>query len=518
MNCPSCDSPSQAPGGECSSCGLKFPHDPSAALGETKVLPESGVSGASPFAPGGLIRGHFEVARELGRGGMGVVYLVRDRLLRDKEFALKAISPALVDHPETRDRFVREVLAAQELAHESIIRVFGLDEEAGQPFFTMDYVPGRSLRELLEERKKESQTFSLEEANKIMQPVLSALEYAHSRRSVVVHRDVKPENIMVTGEFPDIQVKVLDFGLAKVLSPSRFTSSAMSMGTAYYMSPEQLAGQSDVDVRSDIYSTGVVLYELLTGKIPSGRFKLPSEIVSGLSEALDGVVDKVLQPEPSDRLQSALEMSRELEEVLAKECRAREEEERRREEKRKRNIREKEECKQLKREEEERKAREDAERAERERLEKKRKAREELEERERERLRREREESERVERERKAKEKQERKRQAQEEAERPERVRQALERLDIEGQKRQAREEAERPERERKEREEEEGRKRYISDRQIQAKKEAITSNRKKSPSLIEPIKKALETVMVVIGGLVLLYLIIRISLQIILH
>jgi formylglycine-generating enzyme required for sulfatase activity/tRNA A-37 threonylcarbamoyl transferase component Bud32 len=259
------------------------------------------------------------MVRELGCGGMGVVYLVRDRLLRGKEFALKAISPTLVDHPEARDRFVREVLAAQELAHESIIRVFGLDEEAGQPFFTMDYVPGRSLRELMEERKKESRTFSLEEANKIMQPVLSALEYAHSRRPIVVHRDVKPENIMVTGEFPDIQVKVLDFGLAKILSPSRFTSSVMSMGTAYYMSPEQLGGKAEVDERSDIFSTGVVLYELLTGKIPSGRFKLPSEIISGLPVALDEVVDKVLQPEPSDRFQSALEMSQGLEEVLPKE-------------------------------------------------------------------------------------------------------------------------------------------------------------------------------------------------------
>jgi serine/threonine protein kinase len=327
MHCPRCQK--QAPEGakKCPSCGLKFPHDPSAALGETKVLPESGVSGASPFTPGGVIRGHFEVVRELGRGGMGVVYLVRDRLLNGKEYALKAISPVLVDHPEAKERFAREVLAAQELAHENIIRVYNLDEESGQQFFTMEYVPGRSLRELLEERKKESRTFSLEEANKIIQPVLSALEYAHSRRSVVVHRDVKPENIMVEGEFPDIQVNVVDFGLAKILSPSRFTSSAMSMGTAYYMSPEQLGGQSDVDARSDIYSTGVVLYELLAGKIPQGRFPMPCKVNPALPPKVDEIIDRALQLKPDDRYPSAFGIAEALLESLAEERRVREEKE-----------------------------------------------------------------------------------------------------------------------------------------------------------------------------------------------
>ncbi|MEW5911071.1 MAG: serine/threonine-protein kinase, partial [Thermodesulfobacteriota bacterium] len=268
----------------------------------------------SDLGDGEVIAGRFEVVRELGRGGMGQVLLVRDRLLKGQEVALKLISPELVALPEAQERFAQEVLAARALTHPNIVKVYDLNQEAGRSFFTMEYVSGRSLRALLEERRAAGKLFSLWEAVGVVGQVLQALEHAHGQG--VIHRDLKPDNVVVTGEYPGWRVKVLDFGLAKMLSPSKLTSSALSMGTAYYMSPEQLSASRDVGPASDIYSVGVVLYEMLTGKIPQGRFKLPGDLVPGLPSDLDEVIDKALQAEAGDRYQTAGELSAALVQVL----------------------------------------------------------------------------------------------------------------------------------------------------------------------------------------------------------
>ena len=254
--------------------------------------------------------------RELGRGGMGVVYLVKDQKLHGKEVALKLISADLTDSHQGQERFVQEVLAAQELQHANIVRVFHLDEVAGQSFFTMEYVPGRSLREVVEERKRQGKTFSLKECAAVLMPVLKALHHAHTQTSPVIHRDIKPDNIIVTGDFPTPQVKVLDFGLAKMLSPSKLTTTAMTMGTAYYMAPEQVQGAKDIDQRADLFSVGVVFYEMLTGQVPSGRFKLPAEMNPELPAEIDDLMDRVLQQHPNDRYASARELAGALERVV----------------------------------------------------------------------------------------------------------------------------------------------------------------------------------------------------------
>ncbi len=234
---------------------------------------------------------------------MGTVYLVADDKLARKEVALKIISPGLVAAPKMRKRFIQEVLSAQELTHESIVKVFHLDEYHGLQFFTMEYLPGRSLREVMKKRFDQNKLFSLEEAQTILSPVLSALTHAHARG--VIHRDLKPENIVIKGELPDISVTVLDFGLARIMSPSRMTSSALAMGTAYYMSPEQLSGKGEVDERTDLYSVGVVLYELVTGEIPAGRFELPTALVDNLPDQVDEIIDKALANKPDKRFHSA---------------------------------------------------------------------------------------------------------------------------------------------------------------------------------------------------------------------
>ena len=278
--------------------------DPSSRCQFTE--PVSGVSvGDARFEPGRIIAGRYLVERELGRGGMGIVYLVRDQKLHGKEVALKLISAELTSSHQGQERFVQEVLAAQELQHANIVRVFHLDDVEGQSFFTMEYVSGRSLREILEERKRAGQTFSLKESEAVLLPVLRALHHAHTQSPPVIHRDIKPENIVVTGDLSEPQVKVLDFGLAKMLAPSKLTTTAMTMGTAYYMAPEQVQGAKDIDQRADLFSAGVILYEMLTGYVPSGRFKLPAELKPGLPAGIDELIDRVLQQHPVDRPASA---------------------------------------------------------------------------------------------------------------------------------------------------------------------------------------------------------------------
>jgi len=314
MHCPVCHKENPPGATHCEFCRIPLP-DPSSQFQPT--VPISGVSvGDQSFAVGGLIAGRYLVERELGRGGMGVVYLVKDQQLRGKEVAIKLISMELTLSPQAKDRFVQEVLAAQELQHPNIIRVFHLDEVGGQSFFTMEYVPGRSLRDIVEERKREGRTFTLKESEAVLMPVLKALNHAHTQTPPVIHRDIKPDNIVVTGDLSAPQVKVLDFGLAKMLSPSQLTTTAMTMGTAYYMAPEQVQGAKDIDQRADLFSVGVVLYETLTGRIPSGRFKLPTELNRELPAAVDDIIDTALQQEPADRYASAREMGSALESAV----------------------------------------------------------------------------------------------------------------------------------------------------------------------------------------------------------
>jgi len=314
MHCPACHKDNPPGATVCEFCRTPLP-DPSSRFQAT--VPVSGISiGDQSFAVGGLIAGRYLVERELGRGGMGVVYLVKDQKLHGKEVALKLISADLTDSHQGQERFVQEVLAAQELQHANIVRVFHLDEVAGQSFFTMEYVPGRSLREVVEERKRQGQTFSLKECAAVLMPVLKALHHAHTQNPPVIHRDIKPDNIIVTGDFPTPQVKVLDFGLAKMLSPSKLTTTAMTMGTAYYMAPEQVKGAKDIDQRADLFSVGVVFYEMLTGEVPSGRFKLPAEMNPELPAKIDDLMDTVLQQHPKDRYASAREFAGALESVV----------------------------------------------------------------------------------------------------------------------------------------------------------------------------------------------------------
>ncbi len=259
---------------------------------------------------------HYKLLEKLGEGGMGVVYKAVDTKL-DRPVALKFLPPHLLASEQDKARFVQEAKSASALNHPNVATVYEIDERDGQLFIAMEFVDGVTLREKMG-------TISLKQAIDMGIQLADGLSAAHEKG--IVHRDIKPENIMVR---KDGICQIMDFGLAKLRGTqskiSRLTKEGSTIGTAGYMSPEQVQGQ-DVDHRSDIFSLGVVLYELFTGELP---FKgvhetaLLYEIVNvdavpmtamkpGIDPSLDAIVLECLAKEPAERYQSVAEVAKEL--------------------------------------------------------------------------------------------------------------------------------------------------------------------------------------------------------------
>ena len=287
----------------CSSCNS--PLGSSSNIGETTV----GLQHQTVYGPGDLIDNRYRVISELGRGGMGIVYKVSDTSLGDMEFALKLIHPQLVANPQARKRFEDEVAVCLSLEHPAIIRVNHFESKAEFNYFTMKYLDGRTLAEHLREREGRLPPFSAPEVQTVLTPLLDGLAYAHQH---TIHRDIKPDNIMIMGDFPDVEIKILDFGIAKTMSTSRFTQTAQSMGTPYYMAPEQLADAHTVDHRADLYAVGMVLYEMVTGEKAVGLFELPSELLGEPYLSIDAILKKTLFKSPDRRFGSAIELKKSL--------------------------------------------------------------------------------------------------------------------------------------------------------------------------------------------------------------
>jgi tetratricopeptide (TPR) repeat protein/predicted Ser/Thr protein kinase len=265
---------------------------------------------------GDVLGGRYEILQMLGEGGMGAVYKARDREL-DRFVALKLIRPELAANPSILARFKQELLLSREVTHRNVIRIYDLGDADGVKFITMEFVEGQDLRSLIQEKKK----FPPEEAVELMQQVCRALEAAHTLG--IIHRDLKPQNIMrdQTG-----RILVMDFGLARMVEGDGMTQTGALVGTMEYMSPEQALGK-DLDQRSDLYSMGLILYELLTGKMP---FKAESAVASlikrnqeqatpvsdhdqTIPRALSNIVAKCLERDPALRYQTANEFLQDLE-------------------------------------------------------------------------------------------------------------------------------------------------------------------------------------------------------------
>src|SRR4051812_2730069 len=220
----------------------------------------------SMLKPGRILGLRYEILQLLGEGGMGAVYKARDREL-DRLVALKVIRLELAGNPDILQRFKQEILLASRITDRNIIRIYDLGDAEGIKFITMEYVEGEDLGSLLRREGK----LQVADANAIMRQVFSGLQCAH--REKIVHRDLKPGNIMRDRLG---RVVVMDFGLARAVGGDGMTQSGLMVGTLEYMSPEQ-AQAKDLDARSDIFTAGLIFYELLTGKMP---YKAESAVAS----------------------------------------------------------------------------------------------------------------------------------------------------------------------------------------------------------------------------------------------
>jgi len=254
---------------------------------------------------GEIFGGRYTVIKLIGKGGMGSIYKVFDNTLKE-EVALKLLLPQFAKDPMIVDRFLNEARIARKLSHPNIVRVHDIGIAGNILYISMEFVEGKSLRGILEGLLP-GQRLPLKHLLTYFDQLCSALEYAHQ---FTVHRDIKPENVMVT---PQDIVKLMDFGISKLVADTRLTGVSVVMGTPFYMSPEQIRNSRDVDARSDIYSCGIMLYEILTGQVPTGIPKPASELVKELPPELDKIVEKCIQPDPKDRFQSVSELKKALE-------------------------------------------------------------------------------------------------------------------------------------------------------------------------------------------------------------
>ena len=346
--CPMCGSklPPDAPSGMCPQCLLQ--------QGLEESIPGDSASRSATIIGGGFVpptpeelNEHFpqlEVIELIGKGGMGAVYKARQPSL-DRMVALKVLPPEIGDDAAFAERFTREARALAKLSHQNIVGVFDFGQTAGgsarvsdpavatdrrspvggetfgrtggsvgdRPqqglfYFLMEYVDGTNLRDLIHNK-----SLTAKEALAIVPQICEALEFAHDEG--IVHRDIKPENILVDKRG---RVKIADFGLAKLLQAEQagvtLTQAGQVMGTWYYMAPEQIERPLEVDHRADIYSLGVVFYEMLTGEVPAGRFELPSKKTGG-DARLDDVVLRSLERDPGQRYQRASHIKTEVETI-----------------------------------------------------------------------------------------------------------------------------------------------------------------------------------------------------------
>src|SRR3954470_11598446 len=260
--------------------------------------------------PDTMVDGRYRALNRLGAGGMAEVWCAQDEVL-GRRVALKLLGAGFAEDPEFREAFRREAEAAAGLTHPNIVGIFDRSEWDGHPYIAMELVDGQTLKELVTERGPLPPDIAVG----LTEQILRALGYAHKRG--IVHRDVKPQNVIIDH---DGQAKVADFGIARAGDTSQMTQAGAIIGTMQYLSPEQAEGRP-VDRRADLYSVGIVLYELLTGRVPfegeatisiaikhiNERPVPPAQLRPGIPPALEAVVMRALEKDPARRFQTAEE-------------------------------------------------------------------------------------------------------------------------------------------------------------------------------------------------------------------
>ncbi len=315
IKCPKCQFENTSDSKFCKECGTQILCPKDVEVTETLETPKGELLTGSTFA------GRYQIIEELGKGGMGRVYKVNDTDIKEK-IALKLLKPEIASDEKTIERFRNEIKLARKIAHKNVGRMFDLGKAEGTYFITMEYVPGQDLKGLIRQTGK----LTIETTLSIAKQICEGLEEAHMLG--VVHRDLKPSNIMIDKEG---NVRIMDFGIARSLKAKGITGSGVMIGTPEYMSPEQ-AEAKDTDHRSDIYSLGIVIYEMLTGQLPfegdtplsiamkhkSEDLTAPKVLNSQIPDDLNDLVLKCLAKAKTDRYQAVEDIDGDITEIINK--------------------------------------------------------------------------------------------------------------------------------------------------------------------------------------------------------
>ncbi len=312
--CPKCNADNLDDSRFCHKCTTPLPSPEEISVSQTKTLetPKEELTTGSTFA------GRYQIIEELGKGGMGKVYKANDTDIKEK-VAIKLIKPEISTNKKTIERFQNELKFARKIRHKNVCQMYDLNREEGTYYITMEYVEGENLKNMI----RMSRQLGIGTAISVAKQVCEGLAEAH--KLGVVHRDLKPSNIMIDREG---SVRILDFGIARSLKEKGITGAGVMIGTPEYMSPEQVEAK-ETDQRSDIYSLGVILYEMVTGRVPfegdtpftigvkhkSETPKNPKELNAQIPEDLSNVILRCLEKDKENRYQSAGEVRSELENI-----------------------------------------------------------------------------------------------------------------------------------------------------------------------------------------------------------